>query len=731
MKKILINATQPEELRVALVDGKKLQDLDIESKSSPQKKDNIYKGVVTQIEHSLEAAFIEYGEERHGFLPFKNILPEYFERNASQGSTDKGSIRKGQSVLVQIARDERGNKGALFTTKISLVGHYIVFMPNSSKSGGVSRQAKQNERTNARKILEQLDCKKNESVIVRANGIHRSVEEIQTELNSLRSLWHKIKESEKMADGPRLLYQESGIMIRAIRDHFHKDIDELIIDNEKTYNEALKIARLNNPDNVDKIKLHDDPVPLFNLYQIENQINQAYEREVSMPSGGTLVFDHTEALLSIDINSAKHTRRSDIEETALSVNLEACDEIARQLKLRDIGGLIAIDFIDMATPQNRDKVEQKLEQCLTHDRARTRTGSISEFGILEMSRQRLHISLGESSHIVCPHCEGVGVVRTPQSAALAALRVLEDNAIKVKTTNIYVRMPIEMLEFLINEKRSEISEIEERHKIHIVLINDRSLQVPHFKMICQQKDEPKPTKQLLEHKDEQKTSVMEEMRKKSLLEQKPMISRMEHLFASIPKDTSILKTITGIFSFFTKDKSKKSKEQQSEHKPNRPRNSRRRRSSSSSASSSSSKSHTRNKERRGGRQYSDNNNGERRRRSGRNRSGEKFERSNNKNDEHGKTTQNTRRSEEDLAQKTDNVLKKRESSPHREHAASENNTTPAKIKTTVAPRPEPEQKANEEKVKVTPVDDVLRNLTTGESNLVQIQTTKKVSGNDD
>lgn len=494
MKRILINAMQPEELRIAFVDGQKLEDLEIEPKASASKKGNIYKGTVVRIEKGLDAAFIDYGDEKHGFLPFKNISAEYLKDPESQQNlSPPEALRRNQSLLVQVQLVERGNKGALLTNKISLAGHNIVLMPNNPDCGGVSRRTNDEQRQEARKALDQIDCHDNEGVILRTSGAGKSSKEIHGELDSLRRLWDKITRTAAETSRPLLIYQERGVLLRNLRDRLHDDIGEIIIDDKRTYEEALDFAKLFVPNSVSKIKLHQETTPLFNVFQLEQQINQAFEREVPLPSGGTLVFDRTEAMISIDINSAKHIRQAGIEATALSVNLEACDEIARQLRLRDIGGLIVIDFIDMESSSNRRTVEQRLTQAMSVDRARKRIGTISKFGLLEMSRQRLRSSLDETNYITCPRCDGNGVVRTTQSAALAALRVMEDEAAKEKTVNVYATLPAQMVEFLINAKREELNGIEQRYGVKVFIATDHLAEVPHFKVVRQRADEPKPS----------------------------------------------------------------------------------------------------------------------------------------------------------------------------------------------------------------------------------------------
>ena len=428
MKRILINAVQKEEIRVAMVDGQQLYDLDVEIPSQEQKKANVYKGKITRIEPSLEAAFVDYGAERHGFLPFKEVSRNYFSEEAlkTQGRPDiKTAIQEGQEVVVQVEKEERGNKGAALTTFISLAGRFLVLMPNNPRAGGVSRRIEGEDRNIIRESLAQLDIPSGMGLIVRTAGVGRSVDELQWDLEYLLQLWRAFEQAAKERPAPFLIYQESNVIVRALRDYFRTDINEVLIDSEKVYNSARQFLEQVMPERLNKLKLYSDPVPLFNRFQIENQIESAYRREVQLPSGGAIVIDHTEALTSIDINSARATRGGDIEETAFNTNLEAADEIARQLRLRDLGGLIVIDFIDMVTTRNQREVENRLRDAVKIDRARVQIGRISRFGLLEMSRQRLKPSLGESTQIVCPRCIGHGTIRTVESLALSLIRIME------------------------------------------------------------------------------------------------------------------------------------------------------------------------------------------------------------------------------------------------------------------------------------------------------------------
>ncbi len=482
MKRMLFNATQAEELRVALVDGQRLYDLDIETTHRETKKSNIYKGKITRIEPSLEAAFVDYGAERHGFLPLKEISRNYFnpEVEVSGRVNIKDVLKEGQELVIQVAKDERGNKGAALTTFISLAGRYSVLMPNNPRAGGVSRRIEGEERNEARDVLSQLDIPEDMGLIIRTAGVGKSVEELQWDLNYLLNLWKSIDEAAKQRPAPYLIYQESSLITRTIRDYFRNDISEVIIDEPEVYEQAREFMAQVMPHNLNKIKLYQDAVPLFTRYQIESQIESAFQREVRLPSGGSLVIDHTEALVSIDINSARATKGGDIEETALNTNLEAADEIARQLRLRDLGGLIVIDFIDMTPARNQREVENRLREALKKDRARVQIGRISRFGLLEMSRQRLRPSLGESSQLVCPRCSGQGTIRGVESIALSILRVIEEEAMKEKTQRVVAQVPIDVATFLLNEKRDILSEIEKRQHLNILLVPNTALETPHY-----------------------------------------------------------------------------------------------------------------------------------------------------------------------------------------------------------------------------------------------------------
>ncbi len=483
MKRMLFNATQAEELRVAIVDGQKLVDLDIESAGKEQRKSNIYKGIITRIEPSLEAAFVDYGTDRHGFLPFKEISRVNF--NPAEGvdvsrARIQDVLKEGQELIVQVEKDERGNKGAALTTFISLAGRYLVLMPNNPRGGGVSRRIEGEERNELRDTMAQLDVPAGMSIIARTAGIGRTYEELQWDLNYLMQLWRAIESAAKSQTGAFLIYQEGSLVIRAIRDYFQPDIGEILIDTELIYDQAVQFMSHVMPQNVVKVKLYKDDVPLFSRFQIEHQIETAFAREVALPSGGAIVIDHTEALVSVDVNSARATRGSDIEETAFRTNLEAADEIARQLRLRDLGGLVVIDFIDMESTRNQREVENRLRDALRYDRARVQTGKISRFGLLELSRQRLQPSLGETSHIPCPRCHGTGHIRGTESSALHILRILQEEAMKENSAAIRAQVPVDVATFLLNEKRAEIHTIESRFKVDIVLVPNIHLETPHY-----------------------------------------------------------------------------------------------------------------------------------------------------------------------------------------------------------------------------------------------------------
>jgi ribonuclease E len=482
MKRMLINATQPEELRVALVDGQRLYDLDIESTRRVKKKSNIYKGRVIRIEPSLEAAFVDYGAERHGFLPFKDIAHSLFKDKKTDGGriNIKAELSEGQEFIVQVEKEERGNKGAALTTFASMAGRYLVLMPSNPRAGGVSRQIEGSDRAEAREAMSSIDIPHGMGLILRTAGVGKSAEELQWDLDYLLHLWDAITTAAKERPAPFLIYQESELIIRAIRDYLRKDISEIWIDDPDVHKRAYDFMTQVMPSNLEKLKLYKDADPLFTRYQIESQIESAFSRQVSLPSGGAVIIDHTEALITIDINSARATKGGDIEETALNTNLEAAEEIARQLRLRDLGGLVVIDFIDMMKTSNQREVENCIKECLRVDRARVQIGRISRFGLLEMSRQRLRPSLGESSHIPCPRCDGQGTIRGVESLALAVLRIIEEESMKDMTAKIVARLPVDTATFLLNEKRQVIREIEHRVDVEVVLIPDPSMETPQY-----------------------------------------------------------------------------------------------------------------------------------------------------------------------------------------------------------------------------------------------------------
>lgn len=485
MKRMLINATQPEELRVALVDGQKLYDFDIEVPSREQKKANIYKGVISRVEPSLEAAFVNFGSDRHGFLPFKEILPSYVgipdDQEVSRRDI-KDKLREGQEILIQVEKEERGNKGAALTTYISLAGSYLVLMPNNPRAGGISRRIEGDTRTDMREVMTALQVPEGMGLIIRTAGGGKSVEELQWDLNYLMQLWEAIDRSAKEKPAPLLVFQESNVIIRALRDHLRADIDEILIDQPGTFKLVQSFLQQVMPQFIHKAKLYQDNVPLFNRYQIESQIELAYAREVPLPSGGAIVIDHSEALTAIDINSARATKGGDIEETALNTNLEAADEIARQLRLRDLGGLFVIDFIDMMASRNQRAVENRLRDAVKMDRARIQLGRISRFGLLEMSRQRLRPSLGESSLLTCPRCHGQGTIRSVESLALSVLRMIEEEAIKKQTGKVIAYLPVDSATYLLNEKRASVNEIEKRNGISVMIIPSKHLETPAYEI---------------------------------------------------------------------------------------------------------------------------------------------------------------------------------------------------------------------------------------------------------
>jgi ribonuclease E len=475
---MLFNATQAEELRVAIVDGQKLIDLDIESANKEERKGNIYKATITHIEPSLEAAFVDYGAERYGFLPFKEISRAYFKPGADARASIREALCEGQELIVQVEKDERGNKGAALTTYISLAGRYLVLMPNNPRGGGVSRRIDGEERTELREVLDQIEVPKGMSLIARTAAIGRGIEELQWDLNYLLQLWTAIEGASSGQSGAFLIYQEGSLVIRTIRDYFQPDIGEILIDTDDIYEQARQFMGHVMPGNVSRIKRYSDDVPLFSRFQIEHQIESAFSRQVTLPSGGAVVIDHTEALVAVDVNSGRATKGADIEETALRTNLEAADEIARQLRLRDLGGLIVIDFIDMESTKSQREVENRLRDALRCDRARVQTGKISRFGLLELSRQRLRPTLAETSYITCPRCTGTGHIRGTESSALHILRIIEEEAMKENTGAVHLQAPVDVATYLLNEKRTDIARIELRHKIRLIIAPNRHMETP-------------------------------------------------------------------------------------------------------------------------------------------------------------------------------------------------------------------------------------------------------------
>ena len=484
MKRMLINATQEEELRMAMVDGQRLYDLNIEAPASQRKKANIYKGQISRIEPSLEAAFVDYGGDRHGFLPLKEISSEYFVKDAKSGGKTniKDVLKEGQDIVVQVDKEERGNKGAALTTFVSLAGRFIVLKPNKSRSGGVSRRIVGQDRDAARKSLNEIIIPDDMSVILRTAGIDRTAEELAWDLENLLTVWTAILNVVLERPSPFLIYRESDSVVRALRDYLTNEIGEILIDDEQTYKDAIEHVEQTMPHNIKKIKHYVDPVPLFTRFQIESQIESAFAHTVHLPSGGSIVIDHTEALVSIDINSARATKGGDIEATALNTNLEAADEVARQLRIRDLGGLVVIDFIDMGPSKHQRDVENRLRDAVRQDRARVQIGKISRFGLLEMSRQRLRPSIGESSHMTCPRCSGFGTIRSVESLALAILRLVGEEARKERTSKVIAQLPVEVSTYLLNEKRDWVQSLEDRNDTQVVLVANPLLETPHYEV---------------------------------------------------------------------------------------------------------------------------------------------------------------------------------------------------------------------------------------------------------
>jgi ribonuclease E len=492
MKRMLINATQAEERRLAIVDGQKLLDYEIEIEGREQRKGNIYKAVVTRVEPSLEACFVDYGEDRHGFLPFKEISRNYFQQGVSVSQARiQDAIKEGQELLVQVEKEERGNKGAALTTFVSLAGRYVVLMPNNPRGGGVSRRIEGDDRAELKEALDQLEYPNGMSIIARTAGIGRSAPELQWDLNYLLKLWTAIDGAAKGGKGAFLIYQESSLVIRAIRDYFNADIGDILIDTDDVYEQAQQFMAHVMPEHAARVKRYRDNAPLFSRFQIEHQIESAYARTVNLPSGGAVVIDHTEALVSIDVNSARAIKGGDIEETATRTNLEAADEVARQMRLRDLGGLIVIDFIDMEESRNRRDVENRLRDALRQDRARVQFGTISKFGLMEMSRQRLRPALSEGASIPCPRCGGSGHIRDTESSALQILRIIQEESQKDNTAAVHVQVPVDVASFLLNEKRNEITKIELKQRINVLMVPNKSLETPNYKLERLKHDDPR------------------------------------------------------------------------------------------------------------------------------------------------------------------------------------------------------------------------------------------------
>ncbi len=526
MKRMLINATQPEERRLAIVEGQKLLDFETEIEGREQRKGNIYKAVVTRVEPSLEACFVDYGEDRHGFLPFKEISRNYFREGADMRTARiQDAIRDGDQLLVQVEKEERGNKGAALTTFVSLAGRYLVLMPNNPRGGGVSRRIEGEDREELKENLDQLEYPKGMSLIARTAGIGRSAPELQWDLNYMLKLWTAIDGAAKAGKGAFLIYQESSLVIRAIRDYFTSDVGEILIDTDDIFDQAQQFMSHVMPETAHKVKRYRDDAPLFSRFQIEHQIETAFSRTVNLPSGGAIVIDHTEALVSVDVNSARSTRGSDIEETATRTNLEAADEIARQMRLRDLGGLIVVDFIDMEESKNRREVETRLRDALRQDRARVQFSSISKFGLLELSRQRLRPALSEGSHITCPRCNGTGHIRDTESSALQILRMVQEESMKDNTAAVHVQVPVEVTSFLLNEKRTEITKIELKQRVTVLLVPNKNLETPNYRLERLRQDDPRLDNLQVSYKmiDEPEEEVGFTRREKAKAKQEPVI----------------------------------------------------------------------------------------------------------------------------------------------------------------------------------------------------------------
>lgn len=555
MKRMLFNATQAEELRVAIVDGQNLIDLDIETLGKEQRKGNIYKGIITRIEPSLEACFVDYGTDRHGFLPFKEVSRAYFQDYDGGRARIQDVLQEGMQVIVQVEKDERGNKGAALTTFISLAGRYLVLMPNNPRGGGISRRIEGEDRQELKAAMAELDVPHGMSLIARTAGIGRSVEELQWDFNYLLQLWRAIEEAGNAHQDPYLLFMESSLLIRAIRDHYRSDIGEILIDNREVYDQVQEFMNYVMPHNVGKLKYYHDHIPLFSRFQIEHQIESAFSRSVCLPSGGAIVIDHTEALVSVDVNSARSTRGADIEETAFKTNMEAAEEITRQMRLRDLGGLIVIDFIDMENPKHQRDVEHTLRDALKKDRARVQMGKLSRFGLLELSRQRLRPSLGESSHVACPRCAGTGVIRGIESTALHVLRIIQEEAMKDNTEEVHAQVPVDVATFLLNEKRAELFGLEERLDVSILMIPNTHLENPHYNITRVRPDdvdddaEPSYKQVELPERDEQSMEIGQQAKP---VKPEPAVKGIKHSSPAPTVQDSESGLLAGIAAWFAR-----------------------------------------------------------------------------------------------------------------------------------------------------------------------------------
>ncbi|MBQ9182405.1 MAG: Rne/Rng family ribonuclease [Neisseriaceae bacterium] len=578
MKRMLFNATQAEELRVAIVDGQKLLDLDIETLGKEQRKGNIYKGTITRIEPALEACFVDYGTDRHGFLPFKEVARSYFQNYSGGKVHIQDVLEEGMTVLVQVEKDERGNKGAALTTFISLAGRFLVLMPNNPRAGGVSRRIVGEERQELKELVSQLEVPQGMSVIARTAGIGRTVEDLQWDLNYLLQLWQAVYEAFEQEDVQPLILQESALVIRAIRDYFQPDIGEILIDDETVYQRVKQFMSFVMPNNINRVKRYNEHTPLFSRFQIEHQIESAFAREVSLPSGGAIVIDHTEALVAVDVNSARSIKGGDVEETALKTNLEAAEEIARQLRLRDLGGLVVIDFIDMENRKNQAQVEQALREALKQDRARVQMSKLSRFGLMELSRQRLQMSLGESTHILCPRCQGKGSIRGVQSSGLHILRIIQEEAMKDNTGEIHAQVPVDTATFLLNEKRADLINLEERLGVPILLIPNIHLETPDYRVerirLDDVEDNPLPSYRQVEQPDEDEENSKEKVR--SVKATDAAVQGITH--EPRPEPAQVEPTISSVFErvgkwlkgLFAEETDAKKSENKAEDEPKKP-----------------------------------------------------------------------------------------------------------------------------------------------------------------